>query len=126
MGRIWRAPLDVSGRGAVDRVIQERPGIGPAFLFPHPRDLSRPVPYETVARWLRKAEELAGVEKQVGGLFHPYRRKWVSERPHIPDVVLAQAGGWKDVQCMRASYQQADDLAILVAVQSPKRLRSVS
>ena len=37
-------------------------------------------------KWLRRAEKLVGVEPQVGSLWHAYRRKWATERKHLPDA----------------------------------------
>jgi hypothetical protein len=37
-------------------------------------------------KWLREAEGLAGLEPLRGSLWHAYRRKWATERKHLPDV----------------------------------------
>jgi len=37
-----------------------------------------------------------------------YRRKWVTERKHLPDVDVTAAAGWKDTQSPKSAYQQAD------------------
>lgn len=123
MGRETIAPLNASVRAAVDRVIAERPGIGPAYLFPSMTDLSRPVRYEVASEWLRRAERIAGVPKQVGSLWHPYRRAWATARKHLPDVDVAAAGGWSDVSSLRASYQQPDPHTMLQVVEEGRDLR---
>ena len=64
-------------------------------------------------KWLRKAEKLAGLEPQLGSLWHAYRRKWATERKHMPDVDVAAAGGWKSTHALKASYQHADAETIL-------------
>jgi len=43
---------------------------------------------------VRRMEQLAGLERQRGSRWHAYRRKWATERKHMPDVDLAAAGGW--------------------------------
>ena len=52
-----------------------------------------------------------------GGIFHPYRRLWATERKHLPDVDVAAAGGWGDTRAMKLSYQQADAAGVLRAVE---------
>jgi hypothetical protein len=36
-GKAWEAPINAAVRAALDRVLRERPGIGPAYLFRHRR-----------------------------------------------------------------------------------------
>ena len=60
------------------------------------------------ATWLRTAEELAGLQKFGGSLWHVYRRKWAIERKHHPDADVAAAGGWANANTLRLVYQQAD------------------
>ena len=53
---------------------------------------------------IRRAEVKAGLPKLPGGVCHPYRRKWRSERsPHRVKAV-AKAGGWNDlIRCSAAT-----------------------
>ena len=44
-------------------------------------------------KWLAVAEEQAEVAKLDGGRWHPYRRKWATERKHLPLKDVAAAGG---------------------------------
>ena len=71
----WTAPLSQPARAAIDAVLKERPGIGGAFLFPALTDAGKPLSVATASNWLMEAEELAGLEKQDGSLWHAYRRK---------------------------------------------------
>jgi hypothetical protein len=71
-------------RAALDRIVRHRPGIGEAPLFPSPEDLTMPISRHLADAWLRKAEQLAEVEPQTGSLWHAYRRKWATERKHLP------------------------------------------
>lgn len=84
MGKDRLAPLSQVAREAVDRVLRSRPGIGDAYLFPSPNDPMKPIPRHWAAKWLLRAEKAAGLEKLQGGLWHPYRRKWATEREGLP------------------------------------------
>ncbi len=77
-GRETLVPISPDVRTAIDRGLEERPGIGGAYLFPSPISPDQPIRYELASDWLIKAEELAGVPKQKGSLWHAYRRKWYS------------------------------------------------
>jgi hypothetical protein len=68
-------------------------------------------------KWLLRAEKRAGLPKLKGGLWHPYRRLWASERKHLPDVDVAAAGGWKDTRALKLSYQKADPATVLKVVE---------
>lgn len=59
----------------------------------------------------------AELPKLRGGIWHPYRRLWASERKSMPDVDVAAAGGWKDTRALKLSYQQADPASILRVVE---------
>jgi integrase len=123
----WRAAHDKQGResvvpvtprvrAALDRIKRERPGIGDAPLFPAPKDPQRPVDRHLVDSWLRKAERLAGVEPQRGGLWHPYRRGWATRRKGLPIKDVMEAGGWSDTTCLQTCYQQPDEETVLAVV----------
>jgi len=109
-------------RAAIERVIAQRPGIGSLPLFPAFRDRTSPMSSKTADEWLLEAEELAKLDPQEGGLWHPYRRAWATKRKHNPDVDVARAGGWKDIATMKRSYQLFDDLTIRNVVENPMRL----
>ena len=103
----------------------ERPGIGAAPLFPTPGDNTRPLTRHLADKWLREGERLAGVEPQVGSLWHAYRRKWATERKHLPVQDVASVGGWKSHAMVQAVYQQADDETMLRVVLGAGQLREV-
>lgn len=92
-GRESVVPIGPDVRAAIDRVLRERPGIGEAPLFPAPESPSKPIRYELASDCLREAEELAEVEPHDGRLWHAYRRKWATERKHLPVQDVAVAGG---------------------------------
>ena len=109
VGRETVVPISAGVRRALERILRERPGIGDVPLFPSPEDARVPMTRHLADKWLRRAERLAGVEPLKGSLWHAYRRKWATERKHLPDVDVdvAQAGGWKSTHAMKASYQQS-------------------
>lgn len=122
-GRETIVPISPEVRRAIDRILRERPGIGSAPLFPSPEDAQKPISRHLADAWLRKAEALAGVEPQKGSLWHAYRRKWATERKHLPDVDVAAAGGWKTVHTLQTAYQQADAETMLRVVTGAGELR---
>jgi hypothetical protein len=72
---------------------------------------------------LVKAEEKAGLEKQNGALWHAYRRKWATQRKHLPDVDVAAAGGRKETSSLKRCYQQVDEETMLEVVLHAGHLR---
>lgn len=122
-GRETIVPIGPDVRKAVNRILAERPGLGSAPLFPKPTDPSEPITSHLASKWLRKGEELAEVEPQKGSLWHAYRRKWATERKHLPDVDVAAAGGWKETTSLKRAYQQADSETMLKVVLGAGELR---
>jgi len=122
-GRETLVPIGPDVRVAIDRVLQERPGIGKAYLFPAPADLAKPVSRRLAASWLERAERLAGLEKLNGSLWHAYRRRWATVRKHLPDADVAAAGGWANPNTLRLVYQQPDADTMLKVVLEPGELR---
>lgn len=122
-GRDWVPPLSPAVRAALDRIVKERPGIGDAPLFPSPKDATKPISRHLSDAWLRKAEKLAKVEPQKGSLWHAYRRKWATERKHMPAADVAAAGGWGSVETLQRAYQQADQATMLRVVLEAGELR---
>lgn len=107
------------------RELQRRLGAAGGFLFPKQDDANEHAPRELISQWIRKAEVAAGLPKLEGGTCHPYRRKWRSERRHLPTKAVAQAGGWTDVVTMERCYDLPDD-ADLLAVTSETNKRHES
>jgi len=110
MGKEWFAPLNGEARAAVDRLLAERAEREVlTYLFPQVKDASKHVRVDVAASWLQRAEEEAGLEKQDGSLWHAFRRAWATRRKWLPDVDVAQVGGWSDLQSLKTSYQHADE-----------------
>ena len=122
-GKAWSAPVNVSVRAAVDRIISERPGVGMAYLFPSPRSPRRPVSKDLASEWLEQAEALAEMPKLDGALWHAYRRGWATARKALPLPDVAKAGGWSDLGTLQTVYQQADTKTLYRVVSEPAELR---
>ena len=132
----WRKAFDKRRREAtvpvpavlVEEVVRTRARLGAfedGWLFPKDSD--------PTARWhpkrfdalLRQAEQKAKVSPLPGGLWHPYRRKWATERKHLPAVDVMAAGGWKNRSVLETCYQQATTEAVLEVMASPVKLREL-
>jgi integrase len=124
-GKEWVAPVTAAVRNALDRVLRARPGIGNAYLFPAMRKPSRPLSRSVASEWLQRAEELAGLPRVDGRGWHSLRRKWATERKHLPDVDVAAAGGWRSLQALKQSYQHADEEGVLAVVLGGGQLREM-
>lgn len=125
-GKEWLVPIAGDVRAAINRVFGDRPVIGATYLFPSPTVVNKPVSKELASAWLVRAEALAGVPKQDGSLWHAYRRKWATERKHLPDVDVAAAGGWSDTSTLKQVYQQADQETMYLVVSEPGRQRKAT
>ncbi len=126
----WRAEHDKKGyeqvvpmSEPVSRTLialqQMRQSIGNTPVLPAPRDPTRPCSRYLLDAWLRRAHRKAGVEPRPGGLWHPIRRKWVTERKGYPLKDVAAAGGWRDEQTVLRAYQQADAETVRQVVLHP-------
>lgn len=93
------------------------------WVFPSPGDACKPCRAELMDEWLRSAYEAAGLQPEAGGMWHPFRRKWVTERKGYPLSDIAAAGGWRDERSLK-SYLQADPETVRKVVMEPThRLR---
>lgn len=90
------------------------------WVFPR-RNQNAPWPREAFAQGLRRAEEHAGLEHAPGGLWHPYRRKWRTERAHLPEAALMAAAGWSDRAVMDRSYNVPRREQILDVLRAPQQ-----
>ncbi len=97
-----------------------------AWCFPAEQDTSRPVDVWVMSAVLRRAYERAGLGTFRGGLWHPWRRKWATERKDLPLRDVAAAGGWRDPTTLLTCYQQPDEETIERVVLEAPQLRSRS
>jgi integrase len=127
-GFLFVSPINAAARAALDAYLRQNPRVGDVPLFPAPGPRQKkgqerqreevPMRRETAAKWLVKAERAAGLPKLVGGVFHPYRRLWATERKGLAEADVAAAGGWKDTRSLKQSYQQADGRTVLRVVEN--------
>ncbi len=76
-----------------------------------------------MSRLLRSTYKRAGLETLEGGLWHPWRRKWATERKDMPLKDVAEAGGWRDPNTLLKCYQQPDEATMTRVVLEPGKLR---
>ena len=117
-GFLFIAPLSESARAEIDRYLSKNPRVGDVPLFPAARNGQKTMRRDVAARWLLRAENIAGLPKLRRGVFHPYRRLWASERKALPSKDVAHAGGWKDIETMLGSYVQSDAATVLRVVEN--------
>ncbi|MHC4709249.1 MAG: tyrosine-type recombinase/integrase, partial [Planctomycetota bacterium] len=108
MGYEQVAPMSDAVSGALRGLRRSQQSIGNTPVFPAPRDPTRPCSRHLLDDWLRRAYRKAKMRPRPGGLWHPIRRKWVTERKGYPLKDVAVAGGWRDEQTVLRAYQQAD------------------
>jgi integrase len=100
---IWRAEFDKRGRERkvplpatlveeIKTLQTHLEGIGRTWLFPT-KSGEKPWPRELFDQLLRRAEREAELEHLKGRLWHPFRRKWATERKHLPIPDVKAAGG---------------------------------
>jgi integrase len=122
----WRGPISRTLRERLLRILRARESVGgDGYLFPAPRNINAAVGRETLAVFLRQALKDAGLPRLAHDAFHGLRRKWATERKHLPERDVATAGGWRSSSVMKRAYVQADDVGVLAAVLSPNRLRGM-
>ena len=83
--------------------------IGGEWLFGSRVKPSKPIDRRTLDHRLVEAYGRAGLDRLDGGLWHPWRRKWATERKGMPVKDVAAAGGWSDTATLLRSYQQSDE-----------------
>lgn len=132
---IWPAPTDKKRRRSVIpmpetlvvevRQFRQQLGVPPesdGWLFPSPRNPAVPLSEGIFPQSLVELEGRAGLPKLDGGVCHPYRRKWATERKSQPIKDVAAAGGWKDLKTLSTCYQQADRQTLLSVMNEPTKL----
>ena len=108
------------------REFQRRLGAVGGYLFPRRDGTEGHVAPELLSQWIVKAEAAAGLPKLDGGVCHPLRRKWRSERRHLPMKAVAMAGGWTDMATMEKCYDLPDDADVLGGDQRDEQAARVS
>jgi integrase len=132
----WRAETDKQGREWVvpipARLVEEIRGFRKVlaavggWCLPAEQDDGAPMDRKQFDKWLRRSETKAGLPKLAGGLWHPYRRKWATERKHLPLVDVAAAGGWRDKATLLECYTQPTNDALLAVMSEERKVRDVA
>jgi integrase len=132
----WRAEADKKGVEWVVpltpalaeelRQFQRKLGAIGGSLFPAEQDSSKVMDRYLFNKWLAVAEAEAKLEKLPGSLWHAYRRKWASERMHLPLKAVAEGGGWKDTTTLLTSYQHADEATLFAVMAEPRKRHEVA
>ncbi len=120
-GKEWFTPVGESLMGEL-KAFRRTLGALSGWIFPAPDDPTQPIDIDTLKVLMLKAEQEAKLPKLDGGLFHPFRRKWATERKHLPLKDVAEAGGWKSPQVILTSYQHADRDTMLAVMNEPTKL----
>lgn len=129
----WRAEFDKKGKewivpappSLIDEMRQFRRRLGAisGWIFVGERKPDQPMDRHLFDKWLQVAERRAELPKLVGGLWHPYRRKWATERKHHSLKDVAAAGGWKDTETLLTCYQHPDADTLLAVMSESRKLR---
>ncbi len=128
----WREDTDKQGHEATmpiggglrDELRRFRRELGAVagWVFAYQAKPDQPLNRYWFDKGLRQAESLAGLKPLNGGLWHPYRRKWGTERKHLPVTDVALAGGWKDTSTLLTCYTQPDDATLLKVLNEPRKV----
>jgi integrase len=132
----WRAEADKKGTEWVVpapaalfetlRGFQRALGAATGWLFAGERKPEQPMDRHLFDKWLAVVEAKAELPKLDGGLWHPYRRKWATERKHHSLKDVAAAGGWKDTATLLTCYQQPDGETLLAVMSEPRKVHDVA
>jgi integrase len=123
VGREWLTPVTPEVSAELEQLRRERPAVGEALMLSAPNDPGTPVSVQIATDWLRRAERLAELEPLPGGAWHPFRRRWATERKHLSPTDVAAVGGWIDTTTLQKCYQMADEATMEAVVLQPRRLR---
>jgi integrase len=132
----WRAEADKKGRESVVpvpaklldelRTFQRKLGAVGGWVFAAEKLPDQPMDRHLFDKWLSVAERQAKLPKLDGGLWHPYRRKWATERKGHSLRDVAAAGGWKDTDTLLQCYQQPDTETLLAVMSEERKLREAA
>ncbi len=118
-------PMNASARSAIERRLKAIASTDPAAcLFPSPTDPAKPASKRFCYELIRRAESIAGLEHVPGLGYHGYRRKWPTERKHLPLKEVAAALGIEEETVLKI-YQQVDEETLYRVVANPRQLREV-
>jgi integrase len=119
------APVTPKVRELLEAYRKQNGLVGEALLFPAPNNPTKPVDDQRAIDWLRRAEKLAGLAHLPRGAWHPFRRKWATERKDLSPKDVAAVGGWTDLTTLHKVYQVADQETMEAVVLQSKPLRKM-
>ena len=132
----WRAEADKKGRQSIVPIppslidelwiFRRKLGAVAGWVFAGERKPEQPMDRHLFEKWLVVAERKASLSKLEGGIWHPYRRKWATERKDLPLKDVAEAGGWKDVETLLTCYQHPDRETLLRVMSEPRKVRDAA
>jgi integrase len=132
----WRAEFDKKGKdwivpvpkSLIDELKEFRRRLGAisGWMCCGERKSDQPMDRHLFDRWLHTAEKKAKLAKLAGGLWHPYRRKWATERKYLPITDVAAAGGWQDTATLLTCYQQPTNDALLAVMSEERKVRDTA
>lgn len=96
-----------------------RPAGRLAVDLPPATDAKSPASRHLLDDWLRKLYQRAGITPKVGGMWHPIRRKFTSERKGLSAVDVAHFAGWRDLRTLQGIYQQPDVDSLRIVAEAP-------
>ena len=90
--------------------------IGEAFVFPAPRDSSKPLPRDTVQKLWNVVAKAASIPRGKGYGWHSFRRAFANALRNVPLRELKDLGGWKSEKTLITVYLQPDEQAQRIAL----------
>src|SRR5207249_4619525 len=118
--KTWVVPMPTKAEQALLAFRAAHPAIGSALVFPMKHDPMKPISRHHASVWLERAYRRAGLQRQRQGLWHPFRRKWATDRKSYPVRDVAAAGGWDDLPTAMM-YQHADQDTLREVMDNPKQ-----
>lgn len=123
MGVLWTVDMPTRLVSELKQFQARLAGVG-GWVFPAERLPDQPMDRWLFERWLLVAESDAKLPKLVGGVWHPYRRKWAMERKQWPIRDVAAVGGWKSHRSLLECYAQADRETMLGVANESRKLQA--
>ena len=121
----WKTPVPAPLLADL-RDFQREVGAVGGWVFASETNPDVPMDRYALTKLLAKAEQEAGLPKLDGGLWHPYRRKWATERKHLALVDVAEAGGWLSTVTLATCYQQPTNDKLLAVMNEERKVRDVA
>jgi integrase len=117
-------PLTKVAVEALQEAQRERAAIGDAWVFPSPKDSTKPISRHLLRDWWERGESAAGLKPERRRGWHSLRRKFATELKATPLKDLCELGGWKDPQTVLKCYQRPDPVTMRAALEQRGRLEA--